>query len=393
MGSIVWNEKKILEFNDADKDLIIVSCNSEGIKYSVDNENIILFPALLNKTLILKSLTQQEELKTLMESVKVPLIGEGAAVILDKNFTNKAAWEYLDVQIVIAVSVVEQQTDLTVYLPFNLQKTSISVTKHLVKQLNLLEKKVTYRIANSWNKICAPKHWTYIFGNDIPTLVLEIALPTGFESFLTGFGDVLVKSIMEELGYKPSNEEKSDTLRFLDSLKEKKLCKDILTKEQQELEEIACKLKSCKDELNQLKQSYKEAEEKLEKINNATEEKAVEEQQNSTKSKNKSKKSKGQANKSKKIHLSLTTRKDSEQAYLYHELPFIAKYSKAGPVHQFQRPRPHSSDVVLPPKLIPEYITQNKKENRGDKEISSKKRKINKNIGEINNIYNLMYPK
>lgn len=408
MGSIIWNNKTVLEFDDVDKDFFIASCNVEGIKYNTDNESIVLFPALVDKTFILKSTIQQEELRGFIKSVEKSLKSEGAAVILDEGFIDKTTLEYFDAQAIIVFSIVEETTDLTVYLPFNIEKTSISITKNLLKHLNLLETRINYKIANSWNKICAAKYWTYIFSNAVPTLVFEIPKSTLSDSFFTSFRDVLVKSIIEELGYKPTKEQARYISKFLDALKEKNSYKDIMLGEDSNLEVITSKLECCQMELEELKHSYKQTEEELQKFKDITEEDYVEKssnsetgnekkkknlrnykvQKNQMKSTDKSKGSRSIIYKKKNIEgqsktkvIPIFFREDDNQEYYYQQLSYPLKYPGEGPVHQFERPRPYISKPVLPPS----NIIQNK--------TSSNKLENNKDYTEVDNVYNLMYPK
>ncbi|SES72596.1 hypothetical protein SAMN05660297_00406 [Natronincola peptidivorans] len=434
MGSIIWNKQSILEFNDADIGLLIEIFNAEDIKHSIDGENIILFPSLLDKTIILKPLTQQSELKTLIKSLESSLHYEGATVISDESLTDKTTLEHLDAQMIITFSSVAQQTDLTVYLPFNIQSTSISVSKNILKQLNFLENKVSFKMADTWNKLWGTKYWTYIFGNSTPTLVLEISKSTLSEKFIISFGDILIRSIIDELGYKPSNIEKDHTLKFLDKLKERNHCRELLPKEQEETEKIVSKLECCESELDSLKESYKEAVEKLQNIKEESPTKSIQQQDpiKSTDENNKANDKRGRrkksAGKSKKIYVPLTVKQDSTQEYIHQHLPFIKKYSGQGPVHQFIRPTPYSSNIVLPPNFIPKYraIKERKDHKRQEKSRNRKKAdttnntnntnkthnthhknninsridinskidtQISDNEREVNNIYNLMYPK
>lgn len=408
MGSIICNRKTIFNYNSTDRDYLITSCDSMGIKYMLDNENIVLFPALVDKTLILKALTPQEELKALLKPIEDALKNEGAAVIVDEGFTDKASLEYLDAQILIAFSFAEKQSDLTVYLPFEIQKTSIVVTKHLIKQLSFLETRTTYKIADTWNKIRATKYWSYLFGNTTPSIIFEISLPSVKENFLNRFGEMLVKSIIEEIGYKPTEEEQRNYLYFLNDFNQKTHAKDAVTKEQQEIELLISKFKDYQNELDELKRYYFEIEKKeLEESDNSKSdetEKAVEleqeEEQNEAVTAKKSN-ARNKNHKSKKIYLPMTSRKETTQTYLY-KLPYPLSYPGDGPQHQFKRPAYNSESVETPPSLTPKDIWKlhgsfhQNYESQGSKKKKSEKKNISHKNPEaekkLNKIFKTLYP-
>ena len=328
MGSIIYNKNKIMEFNDNDRQCLITYFSLMETKYTLYNENIIIFPTLFDKTLILKAITKNEEEKALVKYIKNELINEGATVLFDENFADKAYFEYVDPQILIVLSFGEKQTDLTVYLPFNPKKISTLVTKQLLKRLISLETNITYKIADRWNKLKKTKYWTYLLGNSIPILVVEISNSALSENFLGSFGDILVKSIVEELGNKPSNEE---------------------------VEEVISKLKSYKSKLD----------EELQSVNNNIEDIYIEKLENRKIEDTKEKKNiKAQ---SKKIHLSKISSRNINKIDLNQPLPYPLMYPGEGPVYKFQRPILNTESA----KLQQSYIEAEKKLQRVKKDTKA----------------------
>ncbi len=348
------NKNKIMDFDDNDKEYLIDYCSSTGVKYIVDNEDIVLFPRLFEKTLILKDITNNKEERELVESIKNMLINEGATVISDESFMDKASLKYIDAQIFVVISFGESYKDLTIYISSDTKETSSLVAKQLLKQLILSKRIITYKIANMWNRLKEIKYWTYLFGKSTSTLILEISRSALSEDFLNDFEDILVKSIIEELGDKPS-------------------CKKV--------EELICKLKSYKNQLNELNQSYtdnvefenvedtsekepiNESKETLEKVSHDIDNEIIEESENKNKedtedkestsedeekekNSNDNKKSEAKTDeekdkvKSKKVYLPNIPIDNINQADLNQQILYPIVYPGEGPVHEFQRPKP-----------------------------------------------------
>ncbi|MBU5308397.1 hypothetical protein NSA24_00815 [Clostridioides mangenotii] len=335
MGSIMLNKNKIMDFNDNDKEYLIDYCSTMGVKYIVDNEDIVLFPRLFEKTLILKDITNNKEERKLVESIKNILINEGATVISDESFIDKASLEYIDVQLSIVISFEDSYKDLTIYKSSYNKETSTLVAKQLLKQIILSKKFITYKIANMWNKLKKIKYWTYLFGNSTSTLILEISRSALCEDFSSDFEDILVKSIIEELGDKPSYEK----------------VEEFICKSCEKVEELICKLKSYKNQLNELNQSYTnnvkfeniENTEDKESISNDEEKKSLSEDEekdynDNKKLEEKTDKEKDKA-KSKKIYLPNIPIDNINQADLNHQIQYPIMYPGEGPVHEFQRPK------------------------------------------------------
>lgn len=338
MGSIMLNKNKIIDFNDNDKEYLIEYCSSMGVKYIVDNEDIVLFPRLFEKTLILKDITNNKEERKLVESIKNILINEGATVISDESFMDKASLEYIDVQLSIVISFEDSYKDLTIYKSSYNKETSTLVAKQLLKQIILSKKFITYKIANMWNKLKKIKYWTYLFGNSTSTLILEISRSALCEDFSSDFEDILVKSIIEELGDKPSYEK----------------VEEFICKSCEKVEELIYKLKSYKIQLNELNQSYtnnleiknieniENTEDKESTSNDEDKESLSEDEKkdysNNKKLEEKMDKEKDKA-KTKKVYLPNIPIDNINQADLNHQIQYPITYPGEGPVHEFQRPK------------------------------------------------------
>ncbi|ABR49549.1 hypothetical protein Amet_3421 [Alkaliphilus metalliredigens QYMF] len=412
MGNIIWNQKKVLEFDDRNTDFVIDHFNYKGIKYVSESENIVIFPSLLDKALILKMLTEQDEIKESIESMGNDLINEGAAVICDEKFADKISLGYCDAQIIIDFSFGVKQAELIAYLPFESQKTSTSITKQVFRQLAFVEPRITYKVADTWDKLKTGKYWKYTFSSVPPTVVFEIAMPNLTESFLSSFRDVLVKSIIRELGYKWPTEGQEGTLEFLNDLNKSLIDEKRLSKEKQDLQEIAAKLECCESELDELKGFYQEAEAQLEKIKIDTgkvsleelegekskdieEDELISHEEAQTKPTEDGEKIKARRNRRKrsikqtnKSYLPMNPERDNSRRRWYQQLPRTLTYPGKGPVHQFERPRPDTQSAELPPNFIEKSVSANDKKT---KENSSNQ--TNKNAMKVNNIYSIMYPK
>ena len=135
MGKIMSHNSKIMDFDDNNKKSLINYCDSQEIKYIVNNQDILLFPKLYQKSFILKGTYNTESEKEFIKYIKNILINEGATVINGENFENKASLKHIDVQIIIVISFVEGDDHLTIYTSSDVKDTSDSVTKRLINKI------------------------------------------------------------------------------------------------------------------------------------------------------------------------------------------------------------------------------------------------------------------
>ena len=269
MGSIVWDKNKIMDFDDNDREYLTDYFNSSQIKYIIDGEDFILFPRLSEKIIILESITNNKDERELVEDIKNMLTKEGATVICNEGSVDKSSIEYLGSQISILISFDESKNDITIYMPSDAKKASNLVSKELIKQLIASKRDLTYKISNTWDKLKKVKYWNYLFGN---SLVLELSKLDLCETFLKDFKNILVESIIEELGDNISNNKAQGFIYKL------KFDKGQLNKETQfqknyrsteesiniELEELEKKNEICtrksKEDTKEIKQNTKESE-------------------------------------------------------------------------------------------------------------------------------------
>lgn len=330
MGSIMLNKNKIMDFDDNNKEYLIDYCSLIGVKYIVNNEDIVLFPRLFEKTLILKNITNNKEERELAESIKNILINEGATVISYESFMDRTSLKYIDAQIFVVISFEKIHQDLTIYVSSDANGANTLVAKQLLKQLILSKKVITYKIANIWNRLKKIKYWTYLFGNSTSTLILEISKSALSEDFLSNFDDILAKSIIEELGDNPPYKK---------------------------VEEFICKLKSYKNNLNHYytddveytneKESINtEAEEALEKVSNNIDNDVIEESENEKKEKNSNNKNskakidvKKDKAKSEKVYLPNIPIDNVNQGGVNQQIRCPIVYPGESAVYVFQRPK------------------------------------------------------
>ena len=386
MGNVIWNNKDVLKFESTDKELIIASCSSMNIKYILDAEDIVIFPTLHERTIILKLLSNHAELQEAIETIENSLISEGATVIIDQGDTKMHSLRYLDAQFLLSFSNSESTTDLTVYLPFGNHETSLSIAKKLLKHITLLERNITYKVATLWDKISATRYWNYLYGNPTPTIVIELGVPSISAKFSSSFGTSLLKSLVEELGYKPNEEELKSSFEFFHKVNEKLSTVKALDKQHQ-LNELTAKVKLQENELDELKRSYMEREEALKKITEKQctekdeesnqekpeinqedillEETLIHEEQKPTKKKksttNKNRNThRNNGRKSNKLYMPVS-KKEQSRVYQYSHLPYPVRIPEGGPVYEFKRPSRETQSSGLPPHFTPKKHVGNVK--------------------------------
>ncbi|WP_028308259.1 hypothetical protein [Desulfitibacter alkalitolerans] len=359
MGKVIWNNKVLLEFEESHKQLLLASCNSKNIKYILNEENIVMFPALYDKTIIVNIISNDEKLKKEIQSIESTLSLEGAAVIIDNGNATKQTIRYLDAQILLSFSVEENIPDLTIYLPFVNDRTSLSITKKLLKYLSLSESSLNYKVASFWEKIAANRYWNYLWGNPLPTMVLEAGIPNISSKTLSILKSSLVKSIIEELGEKPSSEEIKIALNFIEKSKETIDFETKIKNEEQaiQLNELLEKLKHQESELNSLKKCYRETEDELKRIKEVNENEII--NTNETMPKTKAKKKNNKRVRSKKIYFPISAQKEKDKSMLYSKLAYPIKIPEGGPIYQFRRPQKGTSNsITVPSYLNPATLTR-----------------------------------
>lgn len=408
MGRIIWNSRIVLEFDDSDKERITELCNLMGIQYIFEKENMIIFPALSGKTIILRSLGQHEGLQEFIKGIEVPLKNEGATVVIDNGFTDRATLEYLEADILVAISFENRETDLTVFLPFDIRKNSVNVAKQLLRKINLIEEKFSYKIAETWGKIKATKYWSYIFGNSTPTLVLEIAASNLSKETLDGFAKALAEGIIEEIGYEHSNEEANNVLKYLEDLSSKIPCKVLFNqdnKNYEEYEELKVPLlkanhnglKKMKDRGKKLSSEGKISEKqeknfKMKQMNYKKSGKQTELTSDHGKSKEESK-SKNRIKQVTKVYLPMNPKNNYDSVYQHQGLQYPLMYPSEGPIHQFERPKLDNfkdTKILIPPSFSEEDIIEDEREENRQERSIQEPREI---IDEVDNVYDFMYPK
>ncbi|KUO49042.1 MAG: hypothetical protein APF76_10465 [Desulfitibacter sp. BRH_c19] len=382
MGNVIWNNKEILEFESNYKEFLIASCNSKNINYILDTDNVVIFPALYDKTIILKMLSEHEELKETIKTIENSLTSEGATVLIDGGETDKQSLGYLDAQILLSFSFSKNNPNLTIYLPFSDQEISLSLIKKLLRHLNLLDRNITYKVASFWGKITATKYWNYLYGNPTPTMVFELGIPSLPDKFLSNFGDSLLKSLVEEFSYKPNNEEIESVVKYFNDVTQRLSADTSLSKEQHQLNELLAKLELQEAELDALKRSYIETEEIIKEINTEKNQEKVElnekmlivdnqtqEEQKPNKKNNlgtnKNRKTrKKKETKAKKLYMPIS-KKEQSNLYKYNHLPYPVRIPEGGPVYEFMRPNRETKSIDLPTSLTPKNMW-------GSQKISSK---------------------
>lgn len=337
MGSIICNNNNIIDFNITYRECLIDYLNLSEIKYILHNENIIIFPSLFNKTLVLKTKPKSEDQKALIEYIKNELISEGATVILDDNFIDTSYLQYVDAQIFISLTFNENQKDLILYLPFKPKQTSILLTKYILKNLTLLYTNITYKVANIWSRLKKVHYWNYFLCNSTPTLVVEIPSVSLYENFLRNFGVTLVNSILEELGSKPSNKEVVEIIFKLKSFeKELKFSKQLYSDKDSDFQLINNNAKeSCIKEFEDIK--LKDDDKKI----NVNEEHLPKTHTTSKKTIVNSKRKKNTQ------YISKNLIDNTDQNYLNQELPYPLMYPGEGPVYKFQRTIPSTPNIHI----------------------------------------------
>jgi len=376
MGKIIWNNKVLLEFDEKHKQLLLTSFSSKNIKYILDKENILMFPPLYNKTIVIKINSCHEKLKNEIQALEDSLSLEGAAVIIDNGNTTKQTLRYLDAQILLFFSIEDNIPDITIYLPFVNDKTSCSITKKLLKYLSLLENPLNYKVASFWEKIAASRYWNYLWGNSSPTIFLEIGLPNLSEKIIGNLKSSLVKSIVEELGEKPASEEINTALNFIEKTKETIDFEIKIKNEEQtiQLDELMEKLKHQENELNSLKKCYRETEDELKRIKEVNENESIKKSvitnnqkehtlqninTNEAMPQTKVRKKNNKRARSKKIYFPISTHKEKDKPMLYNKIAYPIKAPVGGPVYQFQRPQQGTNNnITVPSYLNPEYLTR-----------------------------------
>lgn len=374
MGKVIWNNKILLEFEESHKQLLLATCNSKSIKYILNGENIVMFPALYDKTIIVKNISNDEKFKKEIQSIESTLSLEGAAVIIDNGNATKQTIRYLDAQILLSFSIEENIPDLTIYLPFVNDRTTLSITKKLLKYLTLSERTLNYKVASFWEKIAASRYWNYLWGHSSPTMFLVLGLPNLSEKIIGNLKSSLVKSIVEELGEKPSSEEVKNALDFIGKVKEKIDAETAIKNSEQtiRLNELLDKLKYQENELQSLKKSHIETENELKRIKEVNENEIIKkndnvnnqeehtfQEVNSNASKSKSSvRKKNKRTKLKKIYFPISTHKEKDKSIQYNKLAYPIKAPVGGPVYQFQRPQQGTNNnITVPSYLNPRTLT------------------------------------
>lgn len=344
MGKIMSHNSKIMDFDDNNKKSLINYCDSQEIKYIVNNQDILLFPKLYQKSFILKGTYNTESEKEFIKYIKNILINEGATVINGENFENKASLKHIDVQIIIVISFVEGDDHLTIYTSSDVKGTSDSVTKRLINKIISSDKIIKYKVANLLTKLRKMKYWTYLFSNPNPTLILEIPSSILYEVPLNNLASILANSIIEEFWDKEHYEEENKLIFKLKTLQAKQSntsssnLEDTPKKETLDAKSNETPEKPIEDIHDETTESLKNINNEDDNIDLASDNKKNDNNTNKHKEILKPKDEKNKS-KAKKTYLPRIPANNISPLDLNKEIECPIIYPGEGPVHEFQRPK------------------------------------------------------
>ncbi|KAB3527631.1 hypothetical protein [Alkaliphilus serpentinus] len=424
MGRLIWNNKTILEFEKNKLETMISYCRLLGTSSVIDNENIIIYPALYDRIIILKDLSQDHFTASLMDMMEGDLLKEGAVVITGEGCISNSSLQYIDPQLLVAFNLVEDESCLKIYFPSEEAKEHLVVTKHLLRRLSAL--KLPYKIASKWSKITNSRYWTYLYGKKIPSIIIEIPTSIITDELKELLKNSFVKAIIDAMGKKNNKEEEEKAIELLHNLPSR--IKGMLLMEEEELEDIYIKLEDCKKELNDLKKIQsaesiikkekidvtsisqefeedieKDIEEDIEEVDvslvetideseSLEEENTVDKDIDDTPStiekgikKDQASKKRKRRRKMKAMYLPASTSKSERNSYNYH-VPYPLKIPGDMPVYQFKRPTPQNGRPQLPPNLNPTQSPRPTKPRESTKKHEASTEKIVKDIKELNSV-------
>jgi hypothetical protein len=174
---VIFRGKKIKHLEAEAAERFKRSCDKNQITYieDIEHNNLIVLPDLEEKTIVIRLLSNEQELLDLAKSLKKELLLNGATVIIDdKTDMNKELLRLSDEQILFCIS---ENSDLktrevVLYSSFVNANHYDEVIKNLYKHFVEDFSGISFNVAGILKKLTNIKYWSYLFSASNSNLLI-----------------------------------------------------------------------------------------------------------------------------------------------------------------------------------------------------------------------------
>lgn len=205
MVNIVFRGKSIKYLEAEAIEKFKRSCDRNQITYieDIQHDSLILAPDLEGKTIVIRLLSNEQELLGLAESLKKELLLNGATIIIDEQAeVKKGVLKLSDEQIVLFISESSDANagEVVFYSSIFDANHYDGIVKHLFKHFVEDSSGISFNVAGILQKLTNKRYWPYLFsatasnlliafGNTETVAALREKLPKWLaESFIHAYG-------------------------------------------------------------------------------------------------------------------------------------------------------------------------------------------------------------
>jgi hypothetical protein len=263
--NIVYGGKSIRFLQSEAVEKLKHICRTKQLTYIEDLEHnsLILLPALEGKTIIIKTLADDEELLYLAQQLKQKLQTTGASIIIERHKTVKReVLKLLDDQIVFCLNkTTHKEEKILFYKSLFHGKHCGNIVKSLISHfVKIAFAKVNFNIANLLQVLVKVRYWPYLVFSPLPTILIEFSNTEIVKSLGEDLSEWLLNSFISCYGKKYTT---NDNLMINQLLEEVDISSEKDKKHEQEKQEHIKQIVEINENIKELLETLKLKEEAL----------------------------------------------------------------------------------------------------------------------------------
>lgn len=204
MVNVIFRGKIITSLEQEATKGLKQSCLKKQIAYieDFDNNNLILFPVFEGRTIMIRILTNDQDLMDLAQLLKQKLLLSGAVVIIDQQRNSKKGVLRLsDDQLVLCFNKNPSMAEeVVLYSSFCKTTNYDRFVKNIIKCFAQDSPGASFDVAGVWQKIINFKYWRYLVLTQTPTLLMEFGNAELVTSLREKFSQWLLYSYIQCYG-------------------------------------------------------------------------------------------------------------------------------------------------------------------------------------------------
>ncbi|HHU32857.1 MAG: hypothetical protein ACOX1Y_06280 [Zhaonellaceae bacterium] len=265
MINIIYGGKIIKALESEAVERLKHTCKVKQLTYIEDLEHnsLILLPALEGKTIIIKTLADDEELLYLAQQLKQKLQTSGASIIVEQQQTVKRrVLKLLDDQIVFCLNKsTHQEERILFYTSLFHGNHCNDIVKNLIRHfVKIAIAETNFNIASLLQVLTKVRYWPYLVFTPLPTILIEFGSTKVIKSLGEDLSEWLLNSFISCYG---KNYAANDNLTVNQLLEEVDITSQKQEEHEQEKQEHIKQIEEINENIKKLLETIKLKEESL----------------------------------------------------------------------------------------------------------------------------------